>query len=173
MVRSDRGWSRVPTSGAPTAVPLLLLRCRWPACDRRFLMCSACYRGHTYCSLQCSIAGRTESLARARAKYVPPVEVRERRRLRQREAYAEKKLTAISPDQTSKVPQDAERLVPSHVPAPDPSCVEATHVPQPASSISPPDEAPLRARRPVGPPRCTACRQPGTYVVAGARRFRR
>jgi hypothetical protein len=40
-----------------------------PRCQRQFQLCGSCFRGHRYCSRECSQAGREESKRRARHRY--------------------------------------------------------------------------------------------------------
>jgi len=40
-----------------------------PRCEQQLRICRSCYRGHRYCSKQCSEASRRESLRQAGARY--------------------------------------------------------------------------------------------------------
>lgn len=58
-------------------------KCR--RCGTRFVICRSCYRGHRYCSSECSCASRVESVRSARRRYRASPEGREDHRDRERE----------------------------------------------------------------------------------------
>ena len=135
-------------------------------------MCSRCYRGHRYCSRECSSAGRHDSVSRARRRYAAPEHVRDRRRRAQRDAYARKKLSRISPDQTSSTPTEETKML----------VTRGTQAPHAKADIHVDDLSSLRSPERVrdspmwkatGPPSCTACGRRGTHVLAGSHRFLR
>lgn len=92
--------------------PLLLITCKLESCGRGFLVCSSCYRGHRYCSNECALAGRLESVKRARRKYARSEEAKARHRMRARAYYRQRIHKKILPDQTSKSPASRDRLLP-------------------------------------------------------------
>jgi hypothetical protein len=160
----------LPPIGPRAHVALLLLHCRWPACSRGFLICSRCYRGQRYCSHECSSAGRTESVKRARRKYVPPAEVVERRRRLQREAYARRRRALFSADQTSRGPPTATKVIAARGTDVDPARAKVTHAAKHAATRSFNPSAP---RLGFGSPRCSRCGAPSLQVLTGTRRLRR
>lgn len=69
---------------------LLLITCALPTCDRAFLVCSRCYRGHRYCSVACASIARTTSVREARKKYASSAKGAASQRKRSRRYYREK-----------------------------------------------------------------------------------
>ena len=46
---------------------LLSIQCRW--CEFYFCICRSCFRGQTYCSDQCRLAGKLRRQSKAQRKY--------------------------------------------------------------------------------------------------------
>lgn len=152
--------------------PLLLLTCRLPTCQRRFLICSRCFRNQKYCSAECSADGRRDSARLARRVYRAQPEIKAARRERARAAYWEKRLLA---DHTTSaqgpgvkvrgargepaVPRPTQRAPQRHV---DGRFVP--FIPSPRTDLP---------REPTPTVRCSMCGAPGAAVLFGPVRFRR
>jgi hypothetical protein len=153
------------------ASPLILLTCQLPVCQRRFLLCSQCYRGQRYCGPECSAAARVESVRRARRKYAQHEDVRAQRRENARAAYWAKK-NALLTDQTSNVPPDATRVHFARGPA-----MSVGPSKRAKASNDPPRHASLPMAVPRSPriaqARCSHCGRPATRVLFRTRRFQR
>lgn len=98
-------------------VPLVLLWCR--RCGQHFAICRSCYRGHVYCSKECSKAARRDSIRAAQREYRRSDEARldhlEHERERRRWLRAER-LARVG-DHTSHGPAPTGTMLPFPSPA--------------------------------------------------------
>lgn len=164
-----QSWPRVGQAGLDRSAmsPLLLLTCKLSSCQRRFLVCSPCYRGHNYCTDGCAQAGRAESVKQARAKYARSDKGLRNHRERSRRHYIKKTRQKSLTDPSSRPPVDVGRL--AHRTAPKRSAsARPTHVDEltiPKPSLSNGDD---------GTPRlsCVWCGRVGTHVLR-SKRFHR
>ena len=150
--------------------PLLLLTCKLESCGRGFLVCSSCYRGHRYCSDACALAGRTESVKRARLKYARSDEAKARHRKRARTYYRQKLRRKILPDQTSKVPSRGGKQI-----LEAPSSRRRTSREKHAHGLADADVQTSRYVRTADElaAKCEWCGRVGKRVVLRTRRFQR
>jgi hypothetical protein len=148
--------------------PLLLLQCKLPSCERRFLVCSACFRGHRYCSRECALVGRAESVRRARQKYAGSAQGRANHRDRARRHYRWRVRAESLTDQTSTAATFAATLDPA-ANANVRVTAKARNV-QPSSSSRPFEKTVRRADAPVT---CAWCGRAGARVLHHGHRFQR
>jgi hypothetical protein len=165
--RAHQGATRpAPAFAAAPITPLLLITCRLPICERRFLVCSRCYRGHKYCSDACAAAARAESIRKAKVNYAGSdkdrASCRERSRRRYVNMVREKSLT----DQASRAAPDSSKMAKRK--ASKKKSARARHVERYFFDRS---EIPDAGQGPQV--RCLWCGEEGTHVFHNRRRFAR
>ena len=75
------------------------LKC--PLCKRTFTICTSCYRGHRYCSKDCSYLSRNQKQKKYSRRYNASLESRKKHRLRQNRYRKKKKNQKSVTQQTS------------------------------------------------------------------------
>ena len=147
-------------------VLLLELDCADPECRATFVMCTHCYRGHSYCGSECRDRSRARQRRAANARYQATQKGRRRHAHRERRYRyrCRRKNKVTDPTSLAPVPQasslhdDAPPLA-----LPPPSLPPAQHAP-PA-----PPAPPVVRRQATGIPirwRCCVCRRAGVPLPA-------
>jgi hypothetical protein len=146
--------------------PLLLITCKLPSCQRQFLVCSRCFRGHKYCSTEHASEARAASVKEARKKYASSPKGLAKQRVRARRYYLKKTRKNSLTDRSTTAPSDVGTLRRANAPNERSSArtehAEAALVPDPP----PTQPAPPRVR-------CLWCRRIGSRVLFRSRRFHR
>ncbi|MCC6649380.1 MAG: hypothetical protein IT374_27895 [Polyangiaceae bacterium] len=150
-------------------IPLLLITCKLPSCQRRFLVCSRCFRGHKYCSTDHAQQAREASVRKARLKYAQSEKGLKAQKARSQRYYLKKTRENSHTDRSSTTSARAGTLRRGAAPKGS-SSARAKHaddIPPPEFLLAP--GAPDRAPR----VHCLWCRRAGNRVLFRARRFQR
>lgn len=149
--------------------PLLLITCALPSCQRRFLVCSHCYRGHKYCSTDHAQQARVAVVKKARDEYAKSDAGKDSHRARSKRYYANKKRGKNSLTDPSSTAGSKECRVP---PGSAPKASRSPRFQHADDTIIPPDLHPDHAVEPAIPQaRCLWCRRPGTRILLRTERF--